>query len=173
MDLIHLHLLLNHLPVVGTLFGTVFLIWGLAGKDQTVLRVAYVTFVAISIVTIPVVLTGQVAEEVVEQLPGVSETIIESHETVAEITLWGVLLLGAVSLLALHLARRDRYPSGLASTTAVVLALVVLVLMIRVGYTGGQIRHTELRAVTGQTELQKGEPAPIFNTESDHEDDGD
>lgn len=79
MNPAHLHIVLNHIPVVGIPFGTGLLIWGFLRKSQEVKTTALLVFVAIALVTIPTYLSGKAAEDLVEHLPGVSENLIEDH----------------------------------------------------------------------------------------------
>jgi uncharacterized membrane protein len=98
MNQAHLHLLLNHLPILGTLFGLLILAGGFLLKNDTVKRTALGIFVLSAILAIPAYLTGEGAEEVVEGLPGVTENLIEAHEDMANIFLWMVGALGLIAL---------------------------------------------------------------------------
>ncbi|WP_125185145.1 hypothetical protein [Botryobacter ruber] len=84
MDYTHIHLLLNHFPIVGTLTGAGVMVWGVLRNEKTVKAVAAVNIMAVTVMTIPVFLAGESAEERVEHLPGVSERVIEEHEVAAE-----------------------------------------------------------------------------------------
>ena len=57
MDAVHLHLLLNHIPILGTLFGLLLLVYALIRKTMT-LRKSACSFVIIGLITIPVFLSG-------------------------------------------------------------------------------------------------------------------
>ena len=151
MDLTHVHLLLNHSPIIGTLLGGSIMLWGILRNQRTIQAVAAVVVIAISIMAIPVHLTGEPAEERVEHLPGVSEPIIEEHEEASELAIWVMAAAGLASLAALLL--RNRSDSKAPFRIATVLTLVAFVAMARMGYLGGQIRHTELR-----TNQASGEP---------------
>ncbi len=160
----HVHLLLNHIPVLGTAFGLLLLLFGMVKKSEELKKVSLGIFVITAIVTLPVYFTGEPAEEVVEHLPGVSKSIIEPHEEAGLIALIGVEILGLFALGGLFRFRHsDRLP-GWFITTALVLSVVVGGLMARTANLGGQIRHTEIRSgaqfstSTDKTEMdtQKG-----------------
>jgi hypothetical protein len=144
MDYTHLHLLLNHFPIIGTLIGGGVMLWGMVRNNKTVKAVAAVIIMAMTVMAVPVYLTGEPAEERVEHLPGISEPIIEEHEEAAELAIWLMAAAGAASLAALLQQYRSdsKVPFGMAT----LLTLLAFVAMARVGYLGGQIRHTELRA---------------------------
>jgi hypothetical protein len=151
MDFTHLHLLLNHFPIIGTLIGAGVMLWGMVQNHKTIRAVAAVIIMTMTIMAIPVYLTGEPAEERVEHLPGVSESIIEQHEEAAGLAIWLMAAAGASSLAALLLQYRtsSKAPFGIAT----LLTLLAFGAMARVGYLGGQIRHTELR--TNQQAVQQ------------------
>lgn len=149
MNAAHVHLLLNHVPVIGALFAVGVLAVGLFWKRDELVRAAAGLFAAAALFAAPVYLSGEPAEEVVESLPGVSEPVIERHEDAAAVAFATLAVVGVLSLTALVLFRRQVVPVTVARA-GLALGLIALALM---GYTanlGGQIRHTEIRArVTG------------------------
>lgn len=141
----HIHLLLNHIPVIGVLIGLVIFTLGVWRKNDSWTRLALGLFAAVALVAIATMLTGEGAEEAVENLPGVSESLMETHEDAAKLAAIGAYVLGAISLVALLWVRRRPLPRAL---TVTVLPIVLLVsgLMAYTANLGGQIRHTEIRA---------------------------
>ena len=77
MDMGHLHLMLNHLPVLGVPALLALLVWGLAGNIPTVARGALWLTLALAAVTAAVYLTGEAAEELVEGLPSWSTSTVK------------------------------------------------------------------------------------------------
>jgi uncharacterized membrane protein len=149
----HIHLLLNHIPVVGILIGLVVLALGVWRRNDSWTRLALGLFAAGALVSLATMLTGESAEEAVEHLPGVSEMMIGTHEDAAELAAIGAYVLGAVSLAALVWVRRRPLPRVL-TVTVLPMALVVTGLMAYAANLGGQIRHVEIRtgAVASQAE---------------------
>ncbi|HEU0078711.1 MAG TPA: hypothetical protein VFQ76_13750 [Longimicrobiaceae bacterium] len=145
MSTVHLHLLLNHVPVIGTLIGLCLLAWAVLRKDQGLARVTLGLFAVLAVVALATVLTGEPAEEAVEGLAGVSESVIERHEAAALLATIALGLLGAVSLgvLAWFRGRPLRRP---VMVLVLALALVPAGMMAWTANLGGQIRHTEIRA---------------------------
>lgn len=145
MSAVHIHLLLNHLPVIGGLFATALLALALVRRKDELMKAALGFFVVLGVISVVVFLTGEPAEELVEGLPGVSEAIMERHEELALLATVAMAGLGALSLAALMAFRRRLLPRWVGAASFV-LALGVGGVM---GYTanlGGQIRHTEIRA---------------------------
>lgn len=69
MNLTHLHLLLNHLPVVGTICGAGLLAFTLSRRSNDLKRAALGLLVISALVAIPAYLTGEPAEDGVKGLP--------------------------------------------------------------------------------------------------------
>ena len=76
MNWAHVHLMLNHIPVVGIGFAILLLAVAVVRRSHELTNVALVFVILVSLWAIPAYLTGEPAEEVVEDLPGVSEELI-------------------------------------------------------------------------------------------------
>ena len=145
MNLAHLHLLLNHVPVIAFPICAVLLALALLRRNSDVAKVALGLLAAAGAITIVVYLTGEPAEELVESLAGVSESLIEAHEEAALVATIASGLVGAGALIAL-LALRGRVVPRRVTWVSL---LVTLAAAGTLGWTanlGGQIRHTEIRA---------------------------
>ena len=147
MSTVHLHLLLNHVPVIGTIVGLFLLAWAVFRRDQGLARATLGLFAILAVVALAAFLTGEPAEEAVEGLAGVTEGSIERHEEAALLATIALGVLGAASLGALVWFRRRALP-GRVLALMLVLALVPAGAMAWTANLGGQIRHTELRAGT-------------------------
>ena len=144
MNLAHVHLLLNHLPPLGVLFGFLLLAAAVARKSGELVRASLVTFVLVALLAVPAYFTGEPAEKVVEEMPGVTESVIGPHEESAEASLIAALVLGVLSCAGLLIYRGREIPRGFTLAT-LVLALVVTAMMAWTANLGGRIRHTEIR----------------------------
>jgi uncharacterized membrane protein len=136
------HLVLNHVPILGVAFALPLLAVALFRRNETLLRAGWVALVVVALVAGPVYLAGEGAEEIVEDLPGVSHDAIEAHEEIALFALIGAVTLGVVSLAARVLSRRGPAPEWLR-IGSLVLALVVAGIMTATADKGGRIRHPE------------------------------
>lgn len=154
----HVHLLLNHIPVIGTFLALLLLLVAFVRKSEELKKVTLGLFVLIALVTIPVYLTGEPAEEMVEHIPGVSEAMIGRHEDAALFSLIAVEVAGIIALAGLLLFNRKK---GLGNLLAIVTLAFSVVTGGILGWTanlGGQIRHTEISSGAGspsQTETDK------------------
>ncbi len=103
----HLHLALNHFPIVGVLASIVFLIAALTRRNSMLLRAGLLALVITALFALPVYFSGEPTEEVVENLAGVSHDTIEEHEEVAKLAFVGLELLGVLAAFGLY-SYRDR-----------------------------------------------------------------
>ena len=74
MNPAHWHLTLNHIPVLGMAFGLPLVSLALLRKSEELKRISLGFLIVIALLAIPVYLTGEPAEELVENLPGVSKS---------------------------------------------------------------------------------------------------
>ena len=161
MNQTHIHLLITHLPIIGTILGSFVLFYGIWVKSNQTIIAAYYLFIISTLGAVVAYLTGEGAEEHIEHLPGVVESTIKRHEDFATIALISLIILGVLSLVGIYLSY---IKSKLASATAVFVLAVSLIsfgMVARTGYLGGQIRHTELQSVTNII------PLPDLKTEKD------
>jgi uncharacterized membrane protein len=167
MNWAHVHLLLSHLPVIGTIFGVLLLLLALLRKSEELKRVSLGVFVLTALISLPVYFTGEPAEEMVEHLPGVAESLIDRHKDAALFALLMAGAAGIVALAGLILFRRSERLPGWVVAVALVLSFATSGLMGWAANLGGQIRHTEIRAgFTAPAETEGGQET---KKEKDHE----
>jgi hypothetical protein len=142
----HLHIMLNHIPVFGTLFAALLIGWGLLRKSEDVLRLGLALAVVVGIATYGVQLTGEPAEEVIENMAGVSRRLIHAHEEAAEWVTYVAAAAGVLALVALLLVRRRHRAARGLSVLTLVVSLVGFAAASRAALLGGEIRHPEARA---------------------------
>lgn len=145
MNFIHVHLLMNHLPVIGTFVGLCLLLAAMLRKSDELSRTALVVFVLAGIIAVPTYLTGEQAEVLVQSIPAISRNVVLRHDDAAAFALGGAIVLGLLALLGLVLMRTRRAPRWL-QPAALALAVVVGGLMAYTANLGGQIRHPEIGA---------------------------
>ena len=140
----HLHLVMNHFPIIGPILGFGILLTGIILKNNSVKNTAYVLFIVSAIFAAFSMGTGEGAEEIAEKLPGVTKQIIHEHEEMAEKLAIVLYLLGVISLGGLFLSYKKSAKVKWVSFAALVVAVVGIFLAKEVGTSGGEVRHTEI-----------------------------
>jgi uncharacterized membrane protein len=156
MDYVHLHLLLNHAPIMGFFIGLFFMVYGYIVKSEATRYGALWLFLILTPVSMLVSHSGEESEETVEDLPGVSEALMEEHEDAAGLAVVGTWILGAISLAGIVTKKRKPEISKWLVTGAMVAAIYCAATMAYAGFLGGQIRHTEVRAGNAAGQVDQG-----------------
>lgn len=149
MNWAHVHLIINHFPVIGILGAILLLVYSLVRKSEEVKMVSLGVFAIIALITLAVYFTGEAAEKVVKNLPGVTETYIGRHEEIASLTLVLMEILGITSLTGLVLLRHSGAIPKWVAVMILILSLITAAVVNLTANLGGQIRHTEIRDDVG------------------------
>lgn len=163
----HLHMVVNHFPIIGTILGAGILIAGIFLKNNTIKNVAYFLFVVAAVFAAVSMATGEGAEEMVEDMPTVGHDIIHEHEEIAEKLALSLYVLGVVSLFGLYANIKKISQAKLAAILTLVISVIAIYFAQLTGTTGGEIRHTEIR--DNATGAQATTNA-ASETETEHED---
>lgn len=147
MNLAHLHLLLNHFPIIGAVVGLGLFLISLVGKNDDLKRASLIIFAAMALLSLPAFFSGVGAQGAIVKLPGVSDTLIDRHEGAAILALFFMEITGALALVGLWQSHKFSRPARWNVTTVLLFSLITVGLMTRVGTTGGDIRHPEISAV--------------------------
>ena len=145
---LHLHLVVNHLPIIFPVVGIIILLIGIFSKSEVTKRNAYIIFILGAFTSVAAMGTGEGAEDSATKIAGFSENMIKKHEEVSEIFAALTYVLGVISLVALIASFRNSAISKYAPFVVGIFAVVALFFAHKAGTTGGEIRHTEIR--TGQ-----------------------
>lgn len=139
----HIHLMINHVPVIGLAVPIAFLLMDRVRKNRKLEWLSLQLFVVFALLAIPVYVTGSPASHKMRDVPGISREAIRRHSNVADFAFWTMEGLGAISLFALYKFRTSETVSPQFSAALLGLALVTLGLMIWTADLGGKIRHSE------------------------------
>jgi uncharacterized membrane protein len=161
MNQTHIHLLITHLPIFGSILGGLVLAHGLWTKSNQTKIAAYNLFIISAIGAIVAYSTGEGAEETVENIQGVVQATIKTHEEFALYALISLILLGVASIVGTFLTLRKSPLTRTVAFTILFISLISFILATRTGYLGGQIRHTEISI---------GGTAPTENSENEDND---
>ncbi|MCU0372822.1 MAG: hypothetical protein MUE56_06220 [Ignavibacteria bacterium] len=140
----HLHLILNHFPVIGTFFVVFILGYGVFSNNDKIKKLAMFMLVFIGLITVPVFFSGDKAAGMVKGLEGVLEEHIEPHEEFAKISLIAMEITALISLLGFVLFRAVKNIPAWFGILLLVLAIAVAGMMVYTSHLGGRISHNEL-----------------------------
>ena len=151
MDLIpgsapHWHLVLNHLPSVGTLVAVCLLAAARSVGSRDVTRASLLLFVVFSLVAIPTFVTGAAAGWAIQSTPGISEGAVAAHQDAALLALAALLVTGWLAWFTLWRDRRRLALDGWGPPAVLASGALALVLMLWTARLGGDINHPEIRA---------------------------
>lgn len=153
----HLHLLVNHVPILGAFFALGLLIASYFVAPDVLRRTAFVVLVGTALAGGASDLSGDPAVDAVRGLPGVRRDVVHAHEELGGNAMIAGGVLGVVALAALVRWRRAPVPRG--ATMAITIGTLALSgLMGYVGLLGGRIRHTEVRPGSSISDAMKVEP---------------
>lgn len=141
----HLHLVVNHFPIIGVLLGFMVLVGGIVMKNKTIQNTAYFIFIIGALATLASMSTGEGAEEIVEEIPQIGHEIIHEHEEMAEKMALILYTLGIVSIMGWLLNVKEHAKAKWFLIMALLLSIVGVFLGKATGTSGGEIRHTEIR----------------------------
>lgn len=156
----HLHLLINHLPVIGGPIAIVLLTWALVARSRDLTRAGLILVIVCGIGGYISRFTGHRAEHQVEHLPWAERDLIHEHEEAAD---WAYILLAAAAVAGLAgiVRMRGGRAARLETMVALGLSVVAFAATAKAALEGGKIRHEEVR------------PGFVFPAADDHGDNDD
>ncbi|MET4081975.1 putative membrane protein [Pedobacter sp. UYP30] len=153
MDQLHVHLIINHLPIIGTLLAILVLVYAILVKSVQTEIAAYGLFILCALGAVVAYLTGEGAEDGVEKIQGITKHVIERHEDFSVYALTALIILGVLSIVGVIAAVIKFKFSKTLSSFILIISIIAFGLAAWTGYLGGQIRHTELNSPIIATEI--------------------
>jgi hypothetical protein len=146
INVAHLHLLLNHVPTVGSVVGLGLLLLAIIRRNEHLKHAGLEVLFAIAVVTLVAYMSGVGAHQKLRDQPGVSENAIRVHHDAALAGFTVLEFAGFAAWIALWQTRRRGGAAPGLVPVVTVLTVVSLALMARAANLGGEIRHPEIRA---------------------------
>lgn len=144
VNLVHLHLLLNHFPTIGTIVGVGLLLLAIAKKSEDLTRASFAVFFAIALMSLATYMTGYPAQKALENAPDVSAATIETHQSSALLALVLMAITAIVAWFGLWRASRPAPQPRWYTGAVLLLAILTLAQMASAANVGGEIRHPEI-----------------------------
>jgi uncharacterized membrane protein len=140
----YLHLVTNHFPIILTMTGTTAALVAFVLRRRAIWIYAVATLSIAGLASVPVFLSGNQAQETMEDQPGVAKAALDSHEEASEVALWVTLAMGVAAAMAWwRTVREDRRGPSPAWIRPVVLvaALAGMGMISYAAFLGGRIVH--------------------------------
>jgi uncharacterized membrane protein len=145
MNLAHVHIILNHVPSLGSIAGLLLLIAGIYKKDEAIKQFAYGVLVLITMAVLPTYISGAEAQRLVEKNPSFSAGIVQMHQNAAMITLLCMTAAGMFAWLGLWEYRRHARSGSLTTMATLLSTMAAVAAVLITGSIGGKISHVEIR----------------------------
>ena len=165
MNWAHIHLILNHIPLIGVGFTILLFIIALIRNSKELINISLIFTIIVALWAIPAYLTGEPAEEVVEELLGISENLIKQHEEMSEKAFFFMEVVGALALMTLIVKRYSQKLGGWLIPVTLIGLIVGGGMIAWTSNLGGRINHPEIRSNTFNNQS--------ISTQGEHEEDTD
>jgi hypothetical protein len=152
----HLHLVLNHVPTLGTAVALALLLLALIRRHEVLVHVGLEVLFVIAIVTMPVYITGAAAYQHLRSGADFSDIAARMHQDAALTGFAVTEFAGFVAWVALWQSRRIGYAGRGLVASATVLSIIALAIMGRAATLGGEIHHPEIRAAAAAVAAPDG-----------------
>ena len=143
MNYPHLHLMINHLPVIGAVVALLLLGWSLVTRRRELIRLSLFVTLLVGLSAWPAFFTGDEAHEQLEDVRGFDKDLMEEHEESADWALWSLLGTAAIAGLGLWASRKDREVPRWAGAVTMAALILSTAVVARTALLGGEIRHPE------------------------------
>jgi len=139
-----IHMLVNHLPVVGFVGVVLALAVAIKLQSHDIKRFVLLATTIVGLSALAPYWTGEDAEEVIEDLPGVSEDLIHEHEERSELATVFAVVTAVAAAAAFALQRKRPETLKVSMPVVFVLSLISAGVMGSAAHEGGKIRHPEI-----------------------------
>jgi uncharacterized membrane protein len=145
MNLAHVHIVINHVPSLGSILGLLLLAAGMFKKNEDIKQFAYFVLVMITMAVLPTYISGAEAQALVAKNPSYSAGMIQLHQNAAMITLLVMTAAGMFAWFGLWEFRRHARSSPLTTLCTLIATMCAVVSVLITAYIGGSISHSEIR----------------------------
>jgi hypothetical protein len=145
MNLAHIHIVLNHVPSLGSIAGLLLLAAGIYKKDEGIKQFAYGVLVLITMAVLPTYVTGAEAQRIVQKSPTFAAGVFQLHQNAAMITLLAMTAAGMFAWFGLWEYRRHGRSSSLTTMATLLTTMAAVGSVLITASIGGKISHVEIR----------------------------
>jgi uncharacterized membrane protein len=145
MNLAHVHIVLNHVPSLGSIAGLLLLAIGIYRKDEVIKQSACFVLVLITMAVLPTYISGAEAQRIVAKSPSYSPGLVQLHQNAAMITLLLMTATGMFAWFGLWEYRRHEKSGSLTTTATLIATMAAVASVLVTANIGGAISHPEIR----------------------------
>jgi len=145
MNLAHVHIVLNHVPSLGSVAGLLLLAAGIYKKDEAIKQFAYGVLVLITMAVLPTYISGAEAQRMVSKNVSYSAGMVQLHQNAAMITLLAMTAAGMFAWLGLWELRRHARSGSLTTMATLIATMAAVASILVTASIGGKINHLEIR----------------------------
>jgi uncharacterized membrane protein len=145
MNSAQLHLIFTHLPIVGLGFAILLNLVAVFRKSEELQKLSLWCYLLLGIFGLLAYITGDDAGKIMETYPGITEELIEPHENIALFFFIGLMITSVLSIIGLYITKTKEYLLKRFNLYLLIAAILLSILAVKTGSTGGDIRHTEIK----------------------------
>ena len=145
MNLAHIHIVLNHVPSLGSIAGLLLLVAGIFKKNEAIKQFAYEVLVLMTMAILPTYISGAEAQRMVATNPSYSPGMIQLHQNLAMITLLTMTVAGMFAWFGIWEYRRHARSGSLTTSSTLISTMAAVALVLVTASIGGKISHPEIR----------------------------
>jgi len=145
MNLAHLHIVLNHVPSLGSIAGLVLLAFGIYKKDEVIKQGACFVLVFITMAVLPTYISGAEAQRMIAKSPSYAGGIVQLHQNAAMITLLFMTAAGMFAWFGLWQYRRQAKVGSRTTMFTLITTIAAAASILVTANIGGSINHAEIR----------------------------
>ena len=169
MNLAHVHIVLNHVPSLGSVAGLLLLAAGIYKKDEAIKQFAYAVLVLITMAILPTYITGAEAQRLVSKNPSYSAGMVQLHQNAAMMTLLAMTAAGMFAWLGIWEYRRQLRSGSLTTMATLISTMAAVACVLVTASIGGKISHLEIREAADSLVTEAvGWRMPIERFVNDH-----
>jgi len=146
MNFAHLHIVLNHIPSLGTVVAVGLFILSLVQKNDNLKKLSLELLVIMALLTIPTYMSGNASQRIIQDRTEIPKSLIEMHQNSAMVTLFLMSVTGTLAWLGLWQIRRYSRPVFWNTSAILIFSVLAAVFILRTANMGGDISHPEIRA---------------------------
>jgi len=145
MNLAHFHIILNHVPSLGSVAGLLLLVFGIYKKDEVMKQGACFVLVLITMAVLPTYISGAEAQRIIAKSPSYSPGIVQWHQNAAMITLLLMTAAGMFAWFGLWEYRRHAKVGSPTTMLTLISTMAAAASILVTANIGGSINHLEIR----------------------------